>query len=225
LDFIAIIRSLEELLYEVMSWLIFYPRTLWRIAVNPTRMTLYSDDEQDDSPTERYSDALSPPLLLMITLVIAHLVEVGFGLQGPKGHGGAVAKTLLGSEQSLLMLRALLFAVIPITIAAIVLRLERKPFDRQTLRAPFYSQCYLVVPFALLASVGSNVARAPAHHWENTGVAMVAVALVWFLWAETFWMRRQLGLGVARALFTATACVVAALFVCLVVTLMVALAV
>jgi len=29
LDFIGIIRSLEELLYEVMGWLIFYPRTLW----------------------------------------------------------------------------------------------------------------------------------------------------------------------------------------------------
>jgi len=27
MDFLRIIRSLEELLYEVMTWLVFYPRT------------------------------------------------------------------------------------------------------------------------------------------------------------------------------------------------------
>jgi hypothetical protein len=225
LDFLAIIRSLEELLYEVMSWLIFYPRTLWRITVNPAGMTLYSDDEQDDAPAERYSDALSPPLLLLITLVLCHIVELSFGLQGPKGDGGTVAKTLVGSEQSLLMVRALLFAVIPVTIASIVLRMQHKAFDRETLRAPFYSQCYLVVPFALLASLAGNVARAPGHDWGGAGGAMFAVALVWFVWAETLWLRRQLGLGGAKAFLTAIACVVAALLVCLFMAFLVSLAI
>lgn len=224
MDFIAIIRSLEELLYEVMTWLIFYPKTLWRIIVSPTAMTLYADEEQDDSPADRYSDALSPPLLLMITLVISHVVELGFGLQGPKGHGGAVAKTLVGSEQSLLMLRALLFAIIPVTIAAIVLGLQRKGLDRETLRSPFYSQCYIVVPFALLASVGSNVARAPGHHWGVAGIAMVVAALLWFIWAETLWLRRQLALGAVASLLTAILCIAAALLAALGVALLVALA-
>ena len=53
MDFIGIIRSLEELLYEVMTWLIFYPRTLLRILFNPTQMTLNSDSELHDTPTER----------------------------------------------------------------------------------------------------------------------------------------------------------------------------
>ena len=43
MDFIRIIRSLEELLYEAMTWIIFYPLTMLRILLNPTRMTLYSD--------------------------------------------------------------------------------------------------------------------------------------------------------------------------------------
>jgi hypothetical protein len=225
LDFIAIIRSLEELLYEVMTWLIFYPKTLWRIIVNPTAMTLYADEEQDDSPAERYSDALSPPLLLMLTLVISHVFELGFGLQGPKGHGGAMAKTLVGSEQSLLMLRALLFAIIPVTVAAIVLAVQRKPVDRQTLRSPFYAQCYIVVPFALLASVGSNVARAPGHDWTIAGMAMVGLALLWFIWAEMLWLRRQLGLAALASLVTAVLCVAAALLAATAAALLVALAI
>ena len=225
MDFLAIIRSLEELLYEVMSWLIFYPRTLWRIIVNPAGMTLYSDDEQDDAPADRYSDALSPPLLLLITLVISHIVELGFGLQGPKGHGGAMAKALVGSEQSLLMVRALLFAVIPVTIAAIVLRLQGKVLDRVTLREPFYSQCYLVVPFALLGSLAGNFVRAPGHHWGAAGGAVFIVALVWVIWAQTLWLRRELGRGRGASLLIATACVTVALLVCIVMALLVNLAI
>ena len=63
MDFIKIIRSLEEFLYEVMSWIIFYPRTILRILLHPTRMTTYSEAEQDDLPSDRFTDALSPPLL------------------------------------------------------------------------------------------------------------------------------------------------------------------
>jgi hypothetical protein len=224
LDFIAIIRSLEELLYEVMTWLIFYPRTLWRIIVNPPGMTLYSDDEQDDAPADRYSDALSPPLLLMLTLVICHVVELGFGLSGPKGHGGSMARMLVGSEQSLLLMRALLFAIIPVTIAGLVMRLRRQVLDRKTLRMPFYSQCYLVVPFALLASIGGTLVRAAGPGTTAVGAGLALVALLWFVWAEAQWMRRQLDLSGAAAVGTAIACILVALFACLFVAVLIALA-
>jgi hypothetical protein len=223
LDFIAIIRSLEELLYEVMTWLIFYPRTLFRIIVSPTHMTLYSDDEQDDTPADRYSDALSPPLLLMLTLLICHVVELGFGLSGPKGHGSAMAKTLIGSDQALLLTRALLFAVIPVTIAGLVLRIAKRPLDRKTLRMPFYAQCYLVVPFALVASIGGTLVRAPGPGTTPLGAVLAAVAFGWFIGAESHWMRRQLGLAPGAAAVAALACVAAALLACLLVATLLAL--
>lgn len=47
----AILRSIEELLYEVMTWLIFYPRTMWQVIRHPGRMIDYSDHEQTDSRT------------------------------------------------------------------------------------------------------------------------------------------------------------------------------
>ena len=35
MDFMKIIESLDEALYTVMGWLVFYPLTLWRALVRP----------------------------------------------------------------------------------------------------------------------------------------------------------------------------------------------
>lgn len=84
MDFIGIIRSLEELLDEFMSWLIFYPRTMWRTLINPAAVTAYSDSEQNDQPDEQYTDTLSPPLLLMITMVLTYGLSHGLAVQSRK---------------------------------------------------------------------------------------------------------------------------------------------
>lgn len=76
MDFLKLIRSLDELLYEIMSWLIFYPVTLWRALTRPLKMMDYSDAEQGDAEDQQYSDTLSPPLFLLLTLVLCHAVEL-----------------------------------------------------------------------------------------------------------------------------------------------------
>lgn len=192
LDFIGIIRSLEELLYEVMGWLIFYPRTLWRILVRPDETTRYSEDEQDDKAADRYSETLSPPLLLMITLVITHALGTSIGMDVPKATG-EVGQALVGSPKNLLIVRAMIFAIIPLVIAGISLNRRGVPIDRQTLRMPFYSQCFLLTPFALMIQGAILLGRLPA-----TGAAaafgLALVAMAWFLWAQTSWFSRRLAL-------------------------------
>ena len=41
MDFMKIIESLDEALYTVMCWLIFYPMTLWRAVARPLDMMAY----------------------------------------------------------------------------------------------------------------------------------------------------------------------------------------
>ena len=43
MDFMKLIESLDEALYSVMSWLLFYPLTLWRTIVQPLNMMAYAD--------------------------------------------------------------------------------------------------------------------------------------------------------------------------------------
>jgi hypothetical protein len=60
MDFIKVIRSLEELLYEVMTWLVFYPRTMWRIVAHPAATTRYSEDEETQARSRSASSPWSP---------------------------------------------------------------------------------------------------------------------------------------------------------------------
>ena len=71
MDFVKLLRSFEEFLYEVMAWLLFYPRTMWRVIREPLAMMRYSDQEQHDKAERQYDDAISPPLFLMISILIA----------------------------------------------------------------------------------------------------------------------------------------------------------
>ena len=62
MDFMKIIESLDEALYTVMGWLVFYPMTLWRALVHPLAMMAYADREVSDAPDESpaTSDDSSP---------------------------------------------------------------------------------------------------------------------------------------------------------------------
>jgi hypothetical protein len=201
LDFVGIIRSLEEFLYELMSWLIFYPRTLWRVIVNPTLMTIYSDDEQDDPVAKRYEDALSPPLLLMLTLILCYVIETGVGLHMPHSNNPA-AKVILGSAENLLMLRAFVFSTIPLYIAARMLARKGKTINRSSLRTPFFAQCYLAAPLVMAFSLTGILYRLPGY--DLATVVFAIGGLVWFLWAETVWLARMEALPRSRALLQAT---------------------
>jgi hypothetical protein len=189
MDFIKIIRSLEEFLYEVMSWIIFYPRTILRILLHPTRMTTYSEAEQDDLPSDRFTDALSPPLLLMLTIVLTHGLELASGMELPH-FTGPVADLLIGNDANLLLFRALVFATIPLLVSWVALRRAGKEVDRVTLRAPFYGQCYLVTPFALFLSIGITLSRMDGLVAQS-GQGMILLALGWFFVAQTQWFRLQ----------------------------------
>ena len=202
MDFLKIIRSLEELLYEVMTWLVFYPRTMWRIATRPLETTSYSEREQSDAAAEQYIDTLSPPLLLMLTLLLSHGLALGLGAKALETDS-QIGKAIFGSAQNLLMLRALAFSIFPLTAATTLLRRRRLAIDRTTLRGPFFSQCYLTAPFALAVSMGTVLARTAPPEAKLAGAAVALAGVAWYLAVETLWFRRQLELGSGPAFFVA----------------------
>jgi hypothetical protein len=197
-DFLRLVRSLEELLYEVMTWLVFYPRTLWRILAHPLATTRYTEDEEAQEAAEQYTDTLSPPLLLMLTILIAHGVELALGAKLPR-LDTPVAKALLGTEQSLLVFRALAFSIFPLVAATTLLARRGVALDRRSLRAPFFSQCYLAAPLTLAFSVGSVLARTASGPWRLAGVALSLAGVGWYLGVEAGWFGRQLPAGAGRA--------------------------
>lgn len=51
-----LLRSAELLLYEVVSWLVFYPLTLWRCIIRPMSMIAYAEQEMTRPPEDQFAD-------------------------------------------------------------------------------------------------------------------------------------------------------------------------
>ncbi len=193
------LNSLDELLYEVMSWLLFFPITLWRAVVHPIA-TMTEIDSQTVLPKDKqYAAVLSPPLFLALALLLAHSVSTALGqtdLIVANHHGLA---DLVNDNASALVLRVVIFAAFPLFLAAHLVRRTKTKLDRSSLRQPFYEQCYPAAVFALGVSVGMSLgfdhhSGAPrVGHW----LAIISVVNFWLV--ETRWFAKVLGIGYLRA--------------------------
>lgn len=204
MDLLRIIRSIEELIYELTSWLLFYPLTLWHSLRHPLEMMSYVAAEEQEREEARFTDALSPPLLLFVTILLAHAIELGtFGVV--RNAGGTIARLLASSEQLLLLFRALVFSLFPLIGAAVIVRVGGGTFSRAALRTPFFALCCIAAPFALVVSLGLILSRAGTDLTQAGGLALIAAAALYYFVLQAAWMRQVLRIGRLRAALLSTA--------------------
>lgn len=197
-----LLKSIDNALYEIMAWLVFYPITLWRSLRHPARMMDYADTEMGDVVADQYSDSLSPPTFLVITLVLSHWLELAFvdsKLQVTgRGH-------LFDTDQHLLVFRAVLFSVFPLIMAIRLLTRQGTALNRETLRPPFFSQCYVAAPFALTIGIAGVFARLDCTWAATAALALIALAFLWYARLQANWFAALLGVswwrGAGKALF------------------------
>ena len=209
MDFMKLLRSFEEFLFEATSWLVFYPLTLWRVLVHPLRTMAYSDAEQGDDEAGRYDDALTPPLFLLITVVLMNGIALAAHLPPPPG-GGTLQHAIFNSPQNAALFRALVFSLIPLVAAITLLRRQGVRLSRETLRPPFYAQCYLAGPCAVIVIGGGIIFQ--RHDIPNVlGLVLMLAGIAWFLTAQTRWFASRLGIGPLKAAGIAVGALVLAL--------------
>ncbi|UKK83323.1 hypothetical protein L7H23_12190 [Sphingopyxis sp. BSN-002] len=199
MNFFNLLQSLDELLYEVMSWLVFYPVTLWRTLVRPLKMMDYSDGEQGDKPDQQYTDTLSPPLFLLLSLILVHAAEIAL-----VGNDAVVASkvglsALVSNNTDLIILRIVSYSLFPVMMATRMVRAQKLRVDRDTLRAPFYSQCYVAAVLSILLGT-SEILIKLAHDWSVlAGGALGLFGLLWFGFLQTAWFNQHLKCGRLKA--------------------------
>ena len=204
MDLMKWLNSLGDVLYEVMSWLIFYPVTFWRTVTNPLAMMAYSDLELHDSTEEQYDDTLNPPLFLVLSLLLAQGVDVT--LRG--GTNPIIADTsglagYISDNTTLLALRVILFSLFPLAMATRLLRTKGIKITRKRLKPAFYAQCYACAPFALFLGLGLSVIHMPVPGASAVGGALAGGSLIAYLTAETLWFAHHLHQGIVRAAWCA----------------------
>lgn len=201
MDFLKLLKSFEDFIFEATSWLVFYPLTIWRVLVAPLEMMAASDREQTETLEHQYDDALSPPLLLLVTLVIMNGVATAFHV--PQSTSAShLSAYLTSAPQNLILFRSLLFSLPPLVAATTLLRRQGRKLTRESLRAPFYAQCYLAAPTAIFVSTGFMIEQRPDLP-DQIGAAIVLVGAIWFLTVQTLWFRRRLAISYLKAALTA----------------------
>lgn len=99
----------------------------------------------------------------------------------------------------LFLLRTATFSLFPLVLAARLLRAKREPLDRETLRGPFYAQCYVAAPLALMSGLSEVLIRL-SHIWSVlTGAGLYLFALLWFGTLQILWFRQHLRASALRA--------------------------
>ena len=195
------LNSLDELLYEVMSWTIFFPLTLWRAATRPVATMMYAEEQLALPPEQQYRAAMSPPLVLTLGLLISSGLAVALGEANPLVADQRGLARLIKDDTTLTVLRVVILAFFPLIMATLFVRGAHAPLDRETLRGPFYAQCYTTAVFALALSTGFALGSAPhgAASLRTAGDALVATGFVYYLVAETRWFAARLKAGLVRA--------------------------
>ena len=209
MDLMNLLKSIEELLYEIVSWLLFYPLTFWKCVRHPIRMMAYAEDELGSDSDTRYAAAISPPIFLFLTLIIAHLAELRFGLPTQELTGA------LADQRNLLLFRAVLFSLFPLMMSVQRIRGLGLPLTRDTLRPAFYSQCYAAAPFALSFDIAMTTVRYGTSGTLVVAAVSLVAGLVWYIAVETHWFALHVGVrhGFALARVVATILVGALLFI------------
>lgn len=206
MDFMRLLKSLEELLYEVMVMLVFFPRTLYLTIRHPQRMMDYADTELGDVQSEQYNDTLSPPLFLMICLALSHGIEVALPTAGTER-----LPAILHDTQNLLMFRVFMFSLLPLVLSLRLLSALGIALDRETLRPVFYSQCFVTAPMTLVIGVATQLWQIGDDRTVNVANVIFWGGIAWYVAQQILWFRTKLGVGMARAAANALGALLAAL--------------
>lgn len=210
MDFMKWLSSLDELLFEMMSWLVFFPVTLWKTLSRPLAMVRYANEELDQSENVPFAKAVSPPLFLVLAMLLSAGLGEALGEQDALVNSQHGLATLIADSKSALVLRVLLFALFPLLMSVIFIRAAKLPLERMTLRRIFYGQCYPGGAFALILSIGAALSQLPTAG-DNVviiGNLVMLAAVGNYILVEARFFRAELFDGWLRALSAALAGVV-----------------
>lgn len=214
MNFMQFLKSLDDLLYEIITWLVFYPVTLWRTIRSPFTMMAYADSELEDAPEQQYPDVLSPPIFLLLTLLLSHTIELALVGQSSIVADKRGLAALISDDTSLLLMRLLFFAIFPLIMAVALLRRQKERLTRDSLRPLFYAQCYPAGLFALVLGIGSLATQLHGSPvFRIAGFWIILAAFLWYGSLQTSWFARALGISKLRGFGIATVTMIESLLV------------
>ncbi|HKI52715.1 MAG TPA: hypothetical protein VJ987_01220 [Anaerolineales bacterium] len=187
-----ILQALEDLIFEVMAWIMLLPKTLMRVIFAPIKAIKYVNSEWEKKPEERFDEFLSPIFFWIIVAVLpltyVFLTEEDFQQSGILAIF-LESKILLGAFiASLLLLFYLMWTEL----------INNRPIRKSALKRMFYIQCYITSPAVLIITL--------IFRFTNTIQAFqeyLLASIAFVIFYEMFVMKIELEVGWRTALWRA----------------------
>lgn len=201
MNFSEVVKQIEQFIFELLMWVIFYPYTLVRVLFRPTKMLRYVGEEITADPDTAFGNAIRPPLFLFLCIAIGSVIAPIGAEQAKVLAQNEVGRLLNASWINLLAFRTLGFSAFALAGALIIDLITPGTVTRNSLKLPFYQQCYVCGPFALGFS--------PTLVRLDTGTEVLLLLLlafeIWLLVVQTLFFRRMAGTGRIKSALLASA--------------------
>jgi hypothetical protein len=145
MDLVKLIQSLQELVFEIVVWILLLPKTLFRALTRPDLMVKYVNAELQKEPEKQFDDFISPVLFFLLLAVIPAAFYTWTG-QGETGESGPLSSL---TENNVLA-SAITTSISLLIYLVWIEGLNKRPLRRSGLRRLFFIQCYLVTPAQLI---------------------------------------------------------------------------
>lgn len=185
MDFVKLLRSAEELVFLVASWIILIPKTVGRVLASAEWTYTYVQAQcAIEKPEDRYNDYFPPVLFWLAGGILPYITVLNHYVK-PSPEGSPTGFQNLPLEQQL-GITTLFFIGLPIGFSFVFNFFQRNRLHRNSLQPMFLTQCYCMALFTLSFVPGLIVVLGPkklpfsARHW----VMIAVIGSIWLLQTE-----------------------------------------
>lgn len=189
MDFIKLFQSLENAVYEIVTWVMFLPKTLLYTIAKPAWAMEYVNAEWKKEEKDRFDNFLSPVILWLLVVIVPMLVVPSLNpLQifvEMLGSAAGDASQWETEQQAFFIL--LYGLVVPVSALIWLEWRNRRPLQKSSLKRNFYQQCYAIAPAQFLYVMTILVFWNVLSDWA---LILMNMALPWFY--QIFFFRSEL---------------------------------
>ena len=195
MNVLGILNEIEDLIREVIMWLVDIPKTLFKILANPSWVTRYIDEELVKK-SDRFKNYMSPIILYLICSVLLFFIieQLGIFEYTDKKDDFSLDKILKNLSGTRGTIIALAFLSLPLLLALLIEVFRPQKLTRTGVQRMLQIQCYLLSPvilsiFAYLLIDFLNIKFSPPgdYGWPKVDAALsiltivtVLTILIWF---------------------------------------------
>jgi hypothetical protein len=206
----SLIDLFEDLVFRILSWIIFIPKT-YLLAIQPGKAPNYVVSHQGRARAERYDEIISP-ILFYTFMVLLGAIPID---PNSEVSPGDYLQRLLSLPEIQLIGAFILSFLLPIGVSIIVSLAQRlfkdKPILRVSLRRLFDTQCLLWGVFASIGPLVSLILNLLPKTWVGVTDFIVRFhqipALVYFTLLQSYVVKKEFGLRLVYSFVLAGAAI------------------